>query len=72
MMARPEGGKMREIPLDKSLLGYTALLPVDFHRNGEVEFYVVATDPSGHEGSFGTPDKPQKLTRRKGFERLVD
>lgn len=72
LMARPEGGRMREISLEKSTLGYTAELPVDFHRNGTVELYVVATDASGHEGFFGTPDAPKRLQRRQGFERLVN
>jgi serine/threonine-protein kinase len=72
LMARPEGGKMREIGLEKSTLGYTAKLPVDFHRNATVELYVVATDPSGHEGFFGTPEVPKLLQRRRGFERLVN
>jgi hypothetical protein len=71
LMARPEGGRMRELPLEKSSLGYTAEIPPDFHRNGLVEIYVVATDTSGHEGFFGTPDQPKLLQRRRGFDRLV-
>lgn len=71
LMARPEGGKMREVPLDKSTLGYTAEIGPDFHRNGTVELYVVATDFSGHEGSFGTRDQPKLLQRRQGFEQIV-
>lgn len=72
LMARPEGGRMREVPLAKSSLGYTAEIPADFHRNGTVELYVVATDASGHEGFFGTPEVPKLLQRRRGFERLVN
>jgi serine/threonine-protein kinase len=72
LMARPEGGRMREIHLEKSTLGYSAELPVDFHHNGTVELYLVATDPSGHEGFFGTPEVPKLLQRRRGFERLVN
>ena len=71
LMARPEGGKMREMPLDKSTLGYTAELGPDFHRNGTVELYVVATDVSGHESFFGTPGQPKLLQRRQGFEQIV-
>lgn len=71
MMARPEGGKMRELQLVRSSFGYTVEIPPAFHRNGAVDFYVVATDPSGHEGWFGTPDQPQKVQRRQGFEQLV-
>lgn len=72
LMARPEGGRMREMPLEKSTLGYSVEIPPDFHRNGVVEIYVVATDASGHEGFFGTPDLPKKMQRRRGFERMVD
>lgn len=71
LMARPEGGKMREMPLDRSALGYTAELGPDFHRNGTVELYVVATDISGHESFFGTRDQPKLLQRRQGFEQIV-
>jgi serine/threonine protein kinase len=71
LMARPEGGKMREMPLDRSNLGYTVEIGPDFHRNGTVELYVVATDFSGHEGSFGSPGQPKRLQRRQGFEQIV-
>jgi hypothetical protein len=65
LMARAPGGKMREYPLEASRTNglYTAEMPSSFHQNGTVEFYVVARDISGNEGSFGTPDKPMKLTR---------
>ncbi|HKH48803.1 MAG TPA: hypothetical protein VKM72_29400 [Thermoanaerobaculia bacterium] len=72
LMARPEGGRMREMRLEKSTLGYTAEFPPDFHRNGTVEIYLVATDPSGHEGFFGTPNQPKLMQRRRGFDRLVN
>ncbi|HEY4591037.1 MAG TPA: hypothetical protein VIJ61_01435, partial [Thermoanaerobaculia bacterium] len=74
LMARPEGGKYREIPLDKSQIRagyYTAEIPPSFHQNGTVDFYVVATDLSGHETYLGTRDQPQKLTRQQGFERII-
>lgn len=64
-LARPEGGKMRELPLEASRNGtYTVEIPSSFHQNGTVEFYVTATDLSGHEGSFGTASQPQQVTRR--------
>jgi len=72
LLARPEGGKYREIPLDKSRAGdYTAAIPPSFHQNGTVDFYVVATDLSGHETYLGTRDQPQKLKRQQGFERIL-
>jgi hypothetical protein len=42
-----------------------------FHRNGTVELYLVATDLSGHEGRYGSADKPLQLKRKQGFERLI-
>jgi hypothetical protein len=65
LMARAPGGKMREYPLEVSRTNglYTAEMPSSFHQNGTVELYVVATDISGNEGHYGTPDKPVKLTR---------
>lgn len=71
-MARPEGGSWREIPFEPSRSGYyTVKIPPAFHKNGPVDFYVIATDLSGHQGAFGSSDQPQQLTLRKGFERLV-
>jgi tetratricopeptide (TPR) repeat protein len=70
-MARPEGGKMRELPLTVNRQFYTVELSPSFHQNSTVEFYVVATDVSGHTGSFGSPDHPQQLKRREGFRRIL-
>jgi hypothetical protein len=65
MWAKPPGGKMKEMPLEEHLAGgyWSVELPVAYHQNGTVEFYVQATDLSGHEGWFGTKDQPQKITR---------
>ncbi|HVS00818.1 MAG TPA: hypothetical protein VMW27_29635 [Thermoanaerobaculia bacterium] len=72
MMARPEGGKMRELPLEESGgFAYTVEITPDLHRNGTVELYVTATDVSGHVGSLGSREKPLQLTRQQGFERIV-
>jgi serine/threonine protein kinase len=72
MMARPEGGKYREVPLDKTRTGtYTVVIPPSFHQNGTVDFYVVATDLSGHETSLGTRDQPMQLKRQQGFDRIL-
>jgi tetratricopeptide (TPR) repeat protein len=71
LMARPEGGRMRELPLSYNRQFYTVEIPPAFHQNGTVDFYVVATDVSGHTGTFGTPDRPQQLKRREGFQRIL-
>ncbi|MES1242818.1 MAG: hypothetical protein ABUT39_14475 [Acidobacteriota bacterium] len=65
MWAKPPGGKMREMPLEAHLAGgyWSVDLPVSYHQNGTVEFYVQAIDLSGHEGWYGTKDKPMKVTR---------
>jgi|HubBroStandDraft_3_1064219.scaffolds.fasta_scaffold00532_6 hypothetical protein len=71
MLARPQGGRMREMPLQKSGLSYSIEIPPGFHQNGTVDFYVVATDLSGHEGRLGSPERPLQLKRRQGFEPML-
>ncbi len=71
LYARPQGGAMRELPLQKDGLGYSVDIPPSFHENNTVEFYVVATDLSGHQGMLGSKEKPLQLKRRQGFERLL-
>lgn len=69
LMARPQGGKMRELPLQKTRTGYyTVEIPAAFHQNETVELYVVATDNSGHETPLGSRDKPLQIKRRQGFK----
>jgi hypothetical protein len=71
LMARPQGGKMRELPLERSRQGYyTVEIPPSFHQNGTVELYVVASDLSGHEGSLGSRDQPLQVKRRQS-ERIT-
>ncbi|MFL6263741.1 MAG: serine/threonine protein kinase [Thermoanaerobaculia bacterium] len=74
LLARPEGGKYREVPLDKAQVRagyYTAEIQPSFHQNGTVDFYVVATDLSGHETDLGSRDQPMQLKRKQGFERIL-
>jgi len=69
LMARVQGGKMRELPLQKTRTGYyTVQIPPAFHQNETVEFYVVATDLSGHVGNYGSAEKPRQIKRRQGFK----
>jgi hypothetical protein len=72
LLARPEGGKFRELPLEKSRSGYyTVEIQPSFHQNGRVDFYVVARDLSGHETTLGSSDQPMQLKRKQGFEQLI-
>jgi serine/threonine protein kinase len=72
IMARAEGGKFRELTAEQSRSFYfTVEVAPDFHKNGTVELYVIATDLSGHEGYLGSRDQPLVLKRKQGFERLI-
>ncbi|HKI05979.1 MAG TPA: hypothetical protein VKK31_28635 [Thermoanaerobaculia bacterium] len=72
VLARPEGGKFRELPLEKTRSGYyTVAIDPSFHQNGTVDVYALATDLSGHESQVGSRDKPLQLKRKQGFERLI-
>jgi len=71
LFARPEAGRMTELPLRKSGFGWDVTIPPSFHQNGTVELYVVATDLSGHEGYLGSKENPLRLKRRQGFQQLL-
>ncbi len=71
VFARPESGRMTELPLKKSGFGWDVNIPPSFHQNGTVELYVVATDLSGHEGYLGSKENPLRLQRRQGFQQLL-
>jgi tetratricopeptide (TPR) repeat protein len=71
VFARPEAGRMTELPLQKSGFGWDVKIPPSFHQNGTVELYVVATDLSGHEGYLGSKENPLRLKRRQGFRQLL-
>lgn len=72
VLARPEGGKFRELTLEKTRSGYyTVAITPSFHQNGTVDVYATATDLSGHRSQVGSRDKPLQLKRKQGFERLI-
>jgi hypothetical protein len=71
VFARPEAGRLTEMPLQKSGFGWDVKIPPSFHQNGTVELYVVATDLSGHEGHLGSKENPLRLQRRQGFQQLL-
>jgi hypothetical protein len=58
---------MVEMTYDRSGFTYTVEIPPSFHHNGDVDFYVEATDLSGHQSSLGTRDKPLQLRRKRSF-----
>ncbi|HEY8021627.1 MAG TPA: protein kinase [Thermoanaerobaculia bacterium] len=67
VFARASGGRMVELPYKKDGFVYDVAIDPSFHQNGTVDFYVVASDYSGHEGTLGSKEKPLQLKRRKGF-----
>ena len=71
IFARPPGGSFRELRAERDSFGYTVTIGPDFHGNGTVGVYVVATDLSGHEGRLGSRERPLELRRNEGFERMV-
>ncbi len=59
-----------QIPLEKSGDGlYHFVVAPELHGNKSVEFFVVARDPSGHVGRFGSQDEPQTVTRKRWFKK---
>lgn len=60
----------QEIPLRSTGDGvYPFEVGPKIHGNEDVEFYVVATDVSGHETRLGGPDGPLKVERKKWYQR---
>ena len=71
VMMRTEGKPAyRELSLKpKTSSHYIFNLTPALHQNETVEFYVVATDRSGHTGFLGSPSKPLEVTRKKWYQR---
>jgi hypothetical protein len=68
---RPEGGgAWTEMACNRSGPDCTIEVPESLHQNRTVEIYVVATDPSGHKGQLGSPEKPQQIRRKHWYDRL--
>ncbi|HEV7514808.1 MAG TPA: hypothetical protein VGR07_00775, partial [Thermoanaerobaculia bacterium] len=63
--ARPKDGTFVRLPVRQVSGGnYELEIQPALHDNKEVEFYVTATDRSGHEGHFGTAQDPKQIKRR--------
>ncbi len=65
--SRPD---FREVVLRESDDGvYPFHVGPDIHGNETVEFYVVATDRSGHETRLGGPEGPLTIERKRWYQR---
>ena len=71
--ARSEGGPYVKVGIHHLFgSGYSLDVPPEVHRNQTVvEFYVTASDLSGHSGQLGTPEHPLKMMRKSWLERLL-
>jgi serine/threonine protein kinase/tetratricopeptide (TPR) repeat protein len=59
-----------QIPLEPAGDGlYHFVVAPELHANKSVSFYVVARDPSGHIGRFGSQDEPQMVVRKRWFKK---
>lgn len=69
--ARPEGGRFTRVTV-RSLGGAEHEIEIspDLHQNKNIDFYVEATDQSGHKGSLGNVQRPQKIKRKKWFDKI--
>ena len=71
--ARSEGGPFVRVGIHHLFgSGYSLDVPPEVHRNQTVvEFYVTASDLSGHSGQLGSPEHPLKMMRKSWLERLL-
>jgi hypothetical protein len=69
--ARPEGGRFTRVTI-RSLGGADHEIEIspDLHQNKNIDFYVEATDQSGHKGTLGNAQSPQKVKRKKWFDKI--
>jgi serine/threonine protein kinase len=69
--ARPEGGRFTRVNV-RSLGGssYEIEVSPDLHQNKSIDFYVKAADSSGHEGTLGSVQRPEKIKRKKWFSKI--
>ena len=71
--ARSEGGPYVKVGIHHLFgSGYSLDVPPEVHRNQTVvEFYVTASDLSGHSGQLGSPEHPLKMMRKSWLERIL-
>jgi serine/threonine protein kinase/tetratricopeptide (TPR) repeat protein len=65
VMARVEDAKAyQSLAVHAAASGvYTFVVLPEFHQNKTVDFYIVASDYSGHQGKLGSPDQPIELKK---------
>ena len=70
--ARPEGGRFTKVSL-RHFGGSDYALEIlpDLHQRKSIDFYVTATDPSGHQGTLGTLQHPQRIKRKGWLSRVL-
>ena len=69
-MVRTEAVRtFKEMPLKKSGTDqYLLEVPPEVHGGGDIEFYIEATDRSGHVGRLGSAQTPIKVERKKWWK----
>jgi len=59
-----------QIPLEPAGDGlYNFVVAPELHGNKSVRFFVVARDPSGNVGRYGSQDEPQTVIRKRWFKK---
>ncbi len=43
----------------------------ELHGNHSILYYIVASDRSGHQAFFGSPDAPFEIERVKWFKKVI-
>jgi hypothetical protein len=68
---RPEGGRFTKTSVRHvSGADYEIQIGPDLHQNKSFDFYVTANDQSGHAGALGSVQRPQKVKRKKWFDKI--
>ena len=69
-MVRTEAVRVyKEMPLKKTAADqYLLEIPPEQHGGGTIEFYVEATDRSGHVGRLSSPEAPFRVERKKWWK----
>ncbi len=67
-----QGQQYNEVVLEPDGDGSCLLeISPEMHGNRTVYFYVVASDPAGHQVYLGSPDAPYEVERKKWFKKVI-